>query len=240
MTGRLCTLIVVACVCLGACAQTIQINKENRTIAVTATGEAEVEADLAEVSIGFDVYGADQTQTYADATRISNAIMDALRAAGIKADAIESRNQSLASLGDDDKLRYNKGIRFHFTQQWTVTVPAAAAAETIHAGVLAGANDSGNIQWKLKNADAVEEKAADKALARARQTAERLARGLGSRLGPLVYASDQVPQRGPFAGMLNTSSASVSMKSKVNLKPLAISPEKLSRSATVYAVFSIE
>jgi hypothetical protein len=39
--------------------------------------------------------------------------------------------------------------------------------------------------------------------------------------------------------MLNTQSASVS-SSKINLKPLAIAPEKISRSATVYAVFAIE
>jgi hypothetical protein len=29
-------------------------------------------------------------------------------------------------------------------------------------------------------------------------------------------------------------------KSRVNLKPLAITPERITKSATVYAVFSIE
>ena len=221
-------------------AQTIQVNRDNRTIAVTVTDEAEMEADIAVVSIGFEVFGNDQTQTYADGTRISNAVMDALRASGIKGDAIQSRSQSLAAINDDDKVRYAKGIRFHFSQGWSVTVPASDAAATIHAGVLAGANESGDIQWKLKNDEALESAAADKALTHAHQLADKLARGLGSKLGSLVYASNQAPARGFFGASLNTESASVSVLRKTNLKPLAIAPDKLSRSATVYAVFAIE
>jgi hypothetical protein len=38
---------------------------------------------------------------------------------------------------------------------------------------------------------------------------------------------------------LNTESASL-RASKPNLKPLAISPEKIQKTATVYAVFAIE
>lgn len=226
---------------LNSVAQTITVNKENRTIAVTATDEAQIVADVAVITVGFTIYGSDQNQTYADATRTSNAIINALHDAGIKQNAIESAQQSLTAIEDEDKPRYAKGIRFRFSQSWTVTVPAGSAADTLHTAITAGANDSGGIVWKLNNDEALETAATDKALAHAQKIAERYAKGLKGKLGALVYASNQTPPRSFFGGMLNTESASVSVSaSKVNLKPLAIVPESISKSATVYAVFAIE
>ncbi len=219
-------------------AQTIQINKENRTVAVTAIDQAEASADLAAVSIGYVTYGADQTQTYGDATRISNAVIDAVRATGVPADAIESREQNLTAVDEDDKTRFNKGIRFRGSQSWQVTVPAASAAAVLHEAILAGANESGNIQWKLKSEEALEAAAAAKALAHARQVAERLAQGLGAKLGPLVYASDQQPH-GPIGPMM-AASPMMAKSRAARLKPLAISPDRIFTSVTVYAVFSLE
>ena len=225
---------------LNLSAQTITINKENRTIAITATDEAQVVADVAAITVGFTTFGSDQNQTYTDATQISNAIINALHTAGIKQDAIESAHQSLTAIDDDDKPRYAKGIRFRFSQSWTVTVPAASAADTLHTAITAGANDSGDIEWKLDNDDPLEAAASDKALAHAQKIAERYVRGLKSNLGPLVYVSNQAPPRSLFGGVLTSESVASLGRTKVNLKPLAIAPEKISKSATVYAVFAIE
>lgn len=221
-------------------AQTIQVNKDNRTIAITTTEEAQALADRAVVSIGFTLYGADQDQTYADASKTSNAIMTALNTAGLKPEAIESTEQNLSAIDDSDKARYSKGIRFVASQGWTVTVPAEAAADTLHTAITAGANNSGNINWQLADESKVETEAADKALIHARQIAERMAKGLNATLGPLVYASNQTPPRLGYFGTLETSSSSVSQVLHRNLKPLAVRPDKISRSATVYAVFSLQ
>ena len=225
----------------GASAQTIQVNKENKTIAITATDSAETEADVAEISVGFSTYGTDQDQTYAEASRISNQIVKSLTDSGVKRDQIRSSQQSLTSIENDDKLRYAKGLRFVFAQSWKVTVKAGSAADVLHLAITNGANSSGGIDWLLADDNALEAQAAEKALVHARQIAEHMAQGLHTKLGPLVYASNQMPQRGLFNGMLNTESATVSVTaSKVNLKPLAIVPDKVTRSATVYAVFAIE
>jgi len=221
-------------------AQTIQVNKDNRTIAITTTDEAEAVADRAVVSIGFTIYGTDQDGTYADASKTSNAIMQALKDAGIKPEAIESTEQNLSALEDSDKPRYSKGIRFVASQGWTVTVPAGAAADTLHTAVLAGANNSGNINWQLADGSRLEGEAAERALAHAREIAERMTKGLGVRLGPLVYASNQTPPRDGIFGLMQTESAMSSRVLSKNLKPLAIRPEKITKSATVYAVFALE
>jgi hypothetical protein len=225
---------------VAASAQTIQVNKENRTIAITTSDEAEAVADVAVITVGFSTYGADQDSTYADGSRISNAVIKALQDAGVKPEAIESANQSLSEIDDSDKVRWAKGIRFECSQSWHVTVAAKDAAEILHVAVTSGANDSGGIQWKLADDDAVEAKAAEKALAHAQEIAESMAKGLHAKLGPLVYASNQTQPRTMVGGSNETVEITAAPPPKPNLKPLAISPEKIQRSATVYAVFAIE
>ncbi len=230
-------------------AQQIQINKENKTIAITTSDGAEALADTAIINIGFRSFGKDQDGTYADASKASNAIMAALTSAGVPKDVIESEQQALSPIdpdGNDDKTRYAQGLRFEFSQSWRVTVPASAAANVLHLAITAGANNSGNIQWELKEDDALEAEAAKKALEHARQIASRMAAGLGVKLGSLVYASNQTPPRGIFAGLgfgggplLQTENAMMG-SAKRNLAPLAISPDHIKKSATVYAVFAIE
>ena len=227
-------------------AQQIQINKENKTIAITTSDQAETVADTAVLTVGFHIFGKEQDGTYADASQTST-IMAALKAAGVPKEAIESAEQSLNPLeqnNDMDKTRYAQGIRFEFAQSWHVTVPAEAAAKVLHAAITSGANDCGGIQWELKKDDALEAEAAEKALEHARQIATRMAAGLGVKLGALVYASNQTPPRGilaglGFGGVLETQSASLGT-AKRNLAPLAISPERITKTATVYAVFAIE
>ena len=97
---RLCAVTLAATVLATAAptrtsAQTIQVNKDNRTIAITATDKVIVMADTATVHIGFIAYGPDSDAAYATGSRISNAIVKALTAAGIPSDAIESENQNV-------------------------------------------------------------------------------------------------------------------------------------------------
>ena len=236
--------IALTCFCA---AQQIQINKENKTVAITTSGEAEALSDVAVVTVGFRIYGKDQDGTYAEASRTSNAIITALTSAGVPKEAIESSAQAFNPIdpGNDDKTRFIQGLRFEFSQSWHITVAASAAATVLHAAIPAGANESGDIEWELKNDDGLEAEAAKKALEHARQIATQMAAGLGARLGGLLYASNQTPPRGIFAALglggatVETESASVA-GAKRRVAPVAVSPQKKTRNATVYAVFAIE
>jgi len=236
------TMTCVALLTIAASAQQIQINKENKTIAITTSDQAEALADTAVVTVGFHSFGKDQDSTYADATRTSNAIMTALTGAGVPKTSIESAKQNLSPIdpgSDEQKARYAQGLRFEFSQSWSVTVPASDAAGVLHIAITSGANESGDIDWELKQDDALEAEAAKKALEHARQIATQMATGLGVKLGALVYASNQTP-RGIFDA-LGTSAETVSVtEPKRNLAPLAISPDRITKTATVYAVFAIE
>jgi hypothetical protein len=129
---------------------------------------------------------------------------------------------------------------FTLSQSWTVKAGAADAAKVLHAAIEAGANESGNIEWDLADRNGLQAQAAEKALVRARQVATQMAAGLGAHLGALIYASNQTPMT-RFSATLNTESVSIGGAVPAPPPPpLAIRPQQVEESATVYAVFSIE
>jgi hypothetical protein len=229
-------------------AQTIQINRDNKTIAISTTDEASATADIASVTVGFEVYGADSDSTYAEGGRISHAIMEALHKAGVEQKSIESSGQSLernTNFDDKDKPEQRAKKQFVFHQSWEVSVPPQGAAEVIRAAVAAGANKSGAIDWRLSDRKTLQAKAAEAALVKARAVASNMAEGMHVKLGALIYASNETPNakiyfaRPQGRAMFNTESASV--HSSINLLPtLDILPQTIREEATVYAVFVIE
>jgi hypothetical protein len=239
---------ILTCAVTATNAQQIQVSQQNKTIAISTSEDASALADTAVITVGFSNWGKDQDSTYAIASKTSNSVFAALSAAGVPKEAITSTGQRLSPLdpnSEEDKARYTEGLRFSFSQSWQITVPASQAATALHIAIANGANNSGDIQWQLKHDNNLQAEAAGKALQHAREIASQMAQGLGAKLGALVYASNQTPPRGIFANMgfgnveLNTSSASLSTKTR-NLAPLAIAPERITKSATVYAVFAIE
>jgi uncharacterized protein YggE len=232
--------VFAAALAATASAQTIQVNKENRTIAVTSTDKVTVLADTANVHIGFIAYGPDSDSAYANGSRTSNAIIKALTAAGIPKGTIESENQNLAPVQNYqlEKLTPAEKAQRQFVvnQSWTVRTPADNAAKVLDIAVKAGANQSGQIEWSFKDEHAPEAEAAAKALKGARTQAEQMAGSLNAKLGVLLYASNEVP--GPIRPLMRSMTAAPMAMEKV--EPLAINPRQIEKSATVYAVFAIE
>jgi hypothetical protein len=207
----------------------LEVDSSNRTLTVTATDSVSVEPDLAVIHIGFDTQPEDAKSAYADGSRASNAILSAIKQAGVPETSIRSESQYL------DRDYSNKQHKFVLHQQWTVKVSPERAAEILDVAVNAGATNSGQIDWTMKDEKALEAEALDKASTRAKANAEVLAKGMGVRLGALIYVSNtmaapQYPRPIAFA-MKNAEAAPA---------PLAIEPHQVSREATVYAVFAIE
>jgi uncharacterized protein YggE len=237
------------CVALlgSAQAQTIQINRDNKTIAISTTDEATATADIAAITIGFEVFGTDSESTYADGGKISHAVLDALHKAGIEDKSIESSGQGLqrnTDFDDKDKPEQRQKKQFVFRQSWEVSVPPQTAAEVIRVSIAAGANKSGAIDWRLSDRKSLQAKAAEAALVKARTVAGRMADGLHVKLGTLIYASNETPNARiyfarPQQGLvLNTASASVG--SYMVSPSLEIRPQTIREEGTVYAVFAIE
>ncbi len=235
-----------AVVCMtGAAAhpQQIQVNKDNRTLAITASDSATAMADTATVHIGFLLYGPDAQGAYAKGSTASNAIASALAGAGVGKTDIESDSQTLSETPQFELEKLpaaeQAAKKFQLRQSWTVKTKANNAARVLNTAVKAGANQSGQIDWSVADENGLEAQAAGKALARARAIAAQMAAGLGIRLGDLIYASNQGPAP---RGIMMERSAGMAMRAAAIAEPapLAINPRKVQRSATVYAVFSIQ
>jgi len=223
-------------------AQEVKVDKNNRTIAVTASDKAITDADLAVVHIGFQIYGPDEPTTYADGSKTSNAIMDALKKAGVPAKAIESESQSLQQNTyhppqESEMDRAKK--QFMLNQSWTVKTKPDDASKILNIAIEAGANQSGQIDWQYDDMNGLQAKAAGSALAKAQAVAQQMAQGLNVKLAGLIFASNQAPE-GPQP---IRQYAKLQMGGPVPMAapaPLAINPRQIETSATVYAVFAIE
>ena len=224
-------------------AQQIAVNKDNRTIAVTTSANATADADTAMVEIGFVVYGADQQTAYASGSKVSNAVVSALTGGGVDREAIESQNQSIAPVqpyGGQDWTPAEKAERkFQVVQSWSVKTAAKNAAHVLDLAVKAGANQSGQIDWTIADEDGLDAKAAALAMARAQRIAQQMAAGLNSSLGPLIYASNQAPPQSPEP-LMGRAMAMSAKEPTAAVAPLSVEARKVTRSATVYAVFAIQ
>jgi hypothetical protein len=228
-------------------AQQIQINKDNRTIAITATDTANAMADTATVHVGFVAYAADAESAYAKGSKTSNSIMGAPTTKGVAKTDIQSESQSVAETQqyELDKLPPAEQAqrRFQVRQTWTVQTKGDDAASVLNTAVNAGANNSGQIEWTVADEKALEAKAAGNALSRARAIASQMAQGLGIQLGELIYASNQAPENpGPMMMRMIGPGGVVggTLGSGGSAPPLAIKARKVERSATVYAIFAIQ
>lgn len=230
---------------LSASAQTIQINQQNKTIAISTTDEATATADLAVATIGFELYDNNADSAYATAGKLSKAIIEALHKAGVEDKSIESAKQNLSrNMNFNDSSSAGVWIKkeFHFEQSWQVTASSKNISGIIHAAVAAGANSSGEIDWRLSDQKALQARAAANALVKARAMASQMAEGLHVKLGQLIYASNVSPVARAFVG---TSAETVEVTAPTPPpppppSPLEIRPQTIREEATVYAVFAIE
>jgi uncharacterized protein YggE len=222
----------VACGAQQAAQVQMKIDSTNRTINVSGSSRVTADPEVAILHIGFETQLTDAKTAYADGSRISNAIVGALKQAGIPETSIRSEMQHL----DRD---FTKPHRFKLVQEWTVKAPPERAAEILDVAIGAGATSSGQIDWDVRDEHALENQALEEAAERAKGDAGVLAKGMGVRLGALIYASNQVSTPVLYrAGAMNNSLEF--SKSALAPAPLSIEPSKVSREATVYAVFAIE
>ncbi len=221
--------------------QTLSINKDNRSITVTASDSAFEMADQAVVHVGYQAYGEDEQAAYAEGSKRSNAIAAALAGAKVPSDAIESEDQNLQPLNEYELKNLPaslKNMKFRITQSWSVRTTPDSAAKVLDVAVKAGANQSGSISWEMKDASMLEAAASAKALAKAQAVAARMAEGLHVKVGTLLYASNQAQATAVRPMMM--MSAPINGRSMAESKELSISSRRVERTATVFAIFSIE
>jgi uncharacterized protein YggE len=235
-------VLVLLCCAWGAWAQEIQVNRQNKTIAVTADDSVTADAEVAVLAIGFHNYAANQEAAFHENVRAAGLIAKAMLDAKIPEANIETDKLSLGYTEAEEKWteEMKKERRFRAQQSWHVTVPASRAQAIVDLCVNTGANQVEDVEWNVADPVALQAKAGGAALVKARSIADQMAKGLGTKLGELVYASNRAPVPRMWRGGM-TVNVEAAATTVANDKPkLRLFPQKVKSDATVYAVFSIE
>jgi uncharacterized protein YggE len=223
-------------------AQDIQVNRQNKTIAVTADESITADAEVAVLAIGYHNYAPTQDAAFQECVRVSDKITQALLAAGIPIANIETDKLRLRRTEPDDKwtAEMKKDRQFEAQQSWGITLPVSRAQAIVDLAVRSGANEVDDVEWSVADPLALQAKASGAALAKAHAIAEQMAKGLGAKLGELVYASNRAPLSKLFRN-LQTMNSMVTVNAEREKKPqLTLFPQRVKSEATVYAVFAIE
>ena len=235
------TAVVLWCTVglLPAFSQQILVNRQNKTIAITAEDSVSVDPEVATITLGYQNYAPTKEAAYQENIRVSHEVTNALLKGGVPKSALETENLRLQRAEPDQKwtAEERKERQFQASQSWKIHVEAVRAQAVVDMALRAGANDLEALDWNVSDPNALQAKAGSAALAKAKTIAEQMAKGLNAKLGDLVYASNQAP----------ASEYSYSMgKLPAEVTPpppppqFVLFPRKVKTDATVFAVFAIE
>lgn len=239
---RLALLILLAPSLLAQNAN-VQINRENKTISVTSDHTLTVDPEIALVRVGFRNTSPQKEAVYRENVRVADAILKALKDAGIVDQQISTETLTLERQEQDDtRLVKPEMLQFEAFQNWTVRVAARDAQAVIELAAKAGANEISDPTWTVTDAVALEAQAYGAALVKARKIAEQMALGLGGQLGDLVYATNSAnPLYSRGYNNLIASAAETSGGPIKRPEPvLKIFPKKVERRVQVVAVFNLK
>src|SRR5437660_3824746 len=174
-------------VTVSALTQDIQVNRQNKTIVVTAEDSTTADAEIAVLAIGYHNYAPARDVAFRENVRAAEQIAQTLLDGKVSAENIETEKLRLGRAEADETWTEDmkKEHRFEAQQSWHVTVPASQAQTIVDLTVKAEANEVDDVEWSVADPVALQAKASGAALAKARTVAEQMARGLGAKLGEL-------------------------------------------------------
>ena len=188
-------MLVVTSYSMASEAQSVQVNQQNRTIEIAASSSLEVTADRVTITVGYHNYGPTHEIAFAENARIAAAILKAWKDAGVPDQDI-STNSLTSHARSEDELKDappadRKQKQYVVDQSWKITRKVDVAQKLLDIAVDAGANDIGEQEWHLADPDAAQAQAYTSALEKARSLADQIAKSLGTKIGSLLYVSNE-------------------------------------------------
>jgi uncharacterized protein YggE len=174
------------------------------TVSVSGHGSVNVPPDTASVNIGVDVIKPTLDEAQEQATTQATAVIEALKAAGIADEDIQTEYYSVNIMRDYSENADPTLITgFEIINQLRVTVrDTDMLGEILDAGVNAGANSIYGVTFYVDDQTAAQSEARAEAVADARAKAEELAAAAEMTLGPVIaIAEGTTPFIDPGYGM---------------------------------------
>ncbi len=165
--------------------------KPARTITVSSTATVKVPPDEAVVSLGVQSESPDSAAAFSQNATDMRSVLDALRAAGIAEEDIQTTNVSLHTR-TENRGKPNEQKMFVASNTVQVTISdLSSVGSAIDAAVQAGADSVNDIRFQLANPNTVRTDALTQAVTGARTKADALARAAGSEVVRVVTIEEQ-------------------------------------------------
>jgi uncharacterized protein len=162
-------------------------------VVVSATGVANADPEIAQVTFGVELRGQDPDALVSEAAQKMTAAMAAATSFGIVEDKTRTLNYSLwvETVHDPNTGRPTGDIVYHLSHQVQVTTESIGSVGELLAGVVnAGANAVGGVNFSVEDPAALVSQARDAALAEARARAQHIAGQMDVSLGKLVLVAE--------------------------------------------------
>jgi|SRR5215469_105793 len=230
-----------------AFSQTIEVNRQNRTIEVLVSETVRVDPDVANITVGCIAYGPTHDQAYQANLEIADKVVKALLSSGLSKAQIESGSVMLSETNTGDltdlPAAARKARQFKALQSWRIRAATSDTQKLIDIAVQAGANGVEDVRWDVANTEALEAKARGAAFDKARTTAAEMAKSAGGKLGDLLYINVVSGMGGGLLARGATTSEMSASQGHGFSTPafsLQLFPEKVEKQATVRAVFALD
>lgn len=200
----------------------------SRTITTNGSGEASARPDQAQVSLGAEVQAPTAQQAQSENATKINAVLDAVKAAGIPPENIQTISVGLTPVRTRPEPTPRPGQTTSpdtgidaYRASATIRVKVTSVDQTgalIDTAVKAGANQVQGIQFELKDDSMLRNQALQSAVADARRRADALAAAANVKVTGVeaIIESGAVPPPRPGAV---SAPAAVQMSDTVNVEP---------------------
>jgi len=225
------SLALTACINLGPSAG-------KNEISVTGDAEKQVQPDQAELYLGVQTNDSSAQLAQDRNSLISNAVIDALKGAGISSDNIETMNYNLYPMQVyNPKTGESLQQGYQVTNTIKVTTNDFEKVGTLlSAAVNAGANEVQSVQFTLTKSKENEIKAQvlSEATSAAKSKAEAIAQGLGASLGSIKTVQESNVYFTPY---IYGRAIGVAEAKTGSVPP--INPQKSTVTASITVVYEI-
>lgn len=186
---KLLVLIIAVCM-LFACAAVVSA-ADSPTIYVTGDSTVSMPADKATISFGVVTQAVTAAEAVAENASKSNAVVDAVFAAGINKKDIKTSRYSIDAVMEYPKDHAPKTVGYKVTNSVTITTKdLKKIGDLIDSAAKAGANDIDNISFSTDDPTSARNEALEAAVKQARDKAQIIADALGVKLGKVLSVNE--------------------------------------------------
>lgn len=166
-----------------------------QTITVVGQGSVRVRPDIARISIGVETMAETVAEAVQENETQMQAILDALKKAGLADKEIQTMNYSLYLERPPETMAGPAGqkVQYHVSNMVNITIhDLERVGDILDAVIKAGANNIWGVGFSLEDSQAAQAGARVKAIADAQARAQALADLTGVELGPVMSVSEVI------------------------------------------------